>query len=492
MTGAQSASQKEAILGQLRAGYLPSAAETKLIQRDKIQESVQFQTALISPIRRLPDDVVEGIFLACLPAHRNPAMSTVEAPLLFISLLTFLFTWRALALSTRKLWAALHIQTDFVLHREERVHAVTQWLERSAPHPLSLSVFGTQVDPVETSTPSSKYTAQSMYSTILLDAVLKSAPRWREVALAELSPSYFHKLQGLSTPVLQTVDIKDGRNVTEWLDLFGQSTVRTLSVQLKIPEEHIPLLLPRLSHIIHLTMLSHPWSGPEIRSVACLAIIQNLPQLVSLRATFRELDPTGFRITHLPQLESLDLASLDSELPLLDNLLAHLFMPRLSHLAIQGPEVAQLNTPFFAALRERSPVIDELEIFSSNFTQDALLHSLRNLPSLTKILLFDGSVRHESTTHPLVDAEYLLTLLAARDGTSLCSRLRALEIRYSQTFLDETLANFLQARIDVGAAFRLKIHFADGDTIIPDVERFRSTDMHIYYPFFNEMALKLC
>ncbi|KAJ7697841.1 hypothetical protein B0H17DRAFT_912889, partial [Mycena rosella] len=62
---------------------------------------VDAHRALISPLRRLPIDIIEEIFMACLPTHRNCVMSAMEAPVLLGRICS---SWRALSLSTPRLW----------------------------------------------------------------------------------------------------------------------------------------------------------------------------------------------------------------------------------------------------------------------------------------------------------------------------------------------------------------------------------------------------
>ncbi|KAJ7785454.1 hypothetical protein B0H14DRAFT_2286260, partial [Mycena olivaceomarginata] len=57
--------------------------------------------ALISPARRLPLDIVQEIFVACLPTHRNCVMSASEAPVLLGRICS---SWRAISLTTPRLW----------------------------------------------------------------------------------------------------------------------------------------------------------------------------------------------------------------------------------------------------------------------------------------------------------------------------------------------------------------------------------------------------
>ncbi|KAJ6468578.1 hypothetical protein DFH09DRAFT_1480501 [Mycena vulgaris] len=51
-------------------------------QCQSLRESIDAHQALVSLARRLPEDVVREIFLACLPSSGNAVMSAREAPLL--------------------------------------------------------------------------------------------------------------------------------------------------------------------------------------------------------------------------------------------------------------------------------------------------------------------------------------------------------------------------------------------------------------------------
>ncbi|KAJ7232662.1 hypothetical protein B0H12DRAFT_1001416, partial [Mycena haematopus] len=106
-------------------------------QRDELKEYVDAHEALTSPARRLPQDVIREIFLACLPTHRNAVMSTREAPLLLGHICS---GWRSIALANPMLWTSLHVNLDFALSSHKRVSAVAEWLARTAASPLSLSV----------------------------------------------------------------------------------------------------------------------------------------------------------------------------------------------------------------------------------------------------------------------------------------------------------------------------------------------------------------
>ncbi|KDR80437.1 hypothetical protein GALMADRAFT_277604 [Galerina marginata CBS 339.88] len=75
-------------------------------ERDIIQESINEYATILSPIRRIPSDILHEIFYHCLSTHRNPIMSITEAPLLLTRICG---PWRTMALSSNRIWSKLHI-----------------------------------------------------------------------------------------------------------------------------------------------------------------------------------------------------------------------------------------------------------------------------------------------------------------------------------------------------------------------------------------------
>lgn len=136
-------------------------------ERDAIQQSMEKYSTILSPIRRIPSDILKHIFYLCLPTNHNPVMSVTEAPLLLIRICRF---WRSTALSCHGLWAKLHIalppypfpnddqyfpyqgaavkseaeqeadRQRYAKVIEARRQLMNLWLSRSGTHPLSLSL----------------------------------------------------------------------------------------------------------------------------------------------------------------------------------------------------------------------------------------------------------------------------------------------------------------------------------------------------------------
>ncbi|KAF9009879.1 hypothetical protein BDQ17DRAFT_987110 [Cyathus striatus] len=123
--------------------------------RDMLSQAIVEHRALLSPARQLPQDVLQEIFVACLPTDRNPSMSALEAPMLLTRICS---AWRQIAFATPQLWARIHIVLPITIisnsedkskedelkvtsKLQERERGVKEWLARSGACPLSISIY---------------------------------------------------------------------------------------------------------------------------------------------------------------------------------------------------------------------------------------------------------------------------------------------------------------------------------------------------------------
>ncbi|KAJ2919834.1 hypothetical protein MD484_g604, partial [Candolleomyces efflorescens] len=122
--------EQEVILQKLKA------------QCKDLRDNINAHRAIISLIRRLPDDILREIFVYCLPPNRTAGMCATEPPLLLAHVCE---RWRRVAMSTPRLWSSLRIPA----YREEaqvsegkldlRKQRIMQWIDRTGSVPLSLS-----------------------------------------------------------------------------------------------------------------------------------------------------------------------------------------------------------------------------------------------------------------------------------------------------------------------------------------------------------------
>ncbi|KXN84065.1 hypothetical protein AN958_00515 [Leucoagaricus sp. SymC.cos] len=115
-------------------------------QRDALDAKVTGYQGMFSPARRLLPDILQEIFIRCLPEKTNPAMSKLGAPLLLGRVCR---QWRSLAYSTPALWSAIHIAIPsdsryiqmHVCSHATRMQAIAEWLSRSGACPLDISIW---------------------------------------------------------------------------------------------------------------------------------------------------------------------------------------------------------------------------------------------------------------------------------------------------------------------------------------------------------------
>lgn len=157
----------------------------------EIQASIDGHLALLSPIRQLPVELLPQIFIACLPTDRNPTMCNDEAPMLLTVICSH---WRRVALSTPRIWAAIHIPIpqpecipesppgedgeDLMIQR--RCNGVKEFLSRSGSLPLMISIYfnglwGSSV---------------SWRTTAPIKIIIPFAVRWKDISIAGPSSAF--------------------------------------------------------------------------------------------------------------------------------------------------------------------------------------------------------------------------------------------------------------------------------------------------------------
>ncbi|EAU83389.2 hypothetical protein CC1G_09083 [Coprinopsis cinerea okayama7 len=109
--------------------------------RRQLRHYINQHTALVSPIRRVPEDILREIFIATIP--RVPRISCQESP----QILGWVCRrWRGIALSTPRLWSVVEVSTYFDPSSQpagesralRRCSALLAWLERSKSIPVRL------------------------------------------------------------------------------------------------------------------------------------------------------------------------------------------------------------------------------------------------------------------------------------------------------------------------------------------------------------------
>ena len=241
-------------------------------RRDEISEHISNHRALLSPVRKVPDELLAEIFTYCLPQFsekkmKNNSFLRSQAPLLLARICS---RWRTVAISTQRLWSFIRVEYGkLTIHRD--MANVALWLEKSGTHPLSLVLRErnedqrNDTDDDGTSTPN------------MLDILLPTSNRWQCVEIFVLRDTFcgLSPIKG-ALPLLQslTVGMYDPELVPLTCDAFD--------IAPKLRKLHIGFGMMTIS-------LSLPWHlltefachGMAYMPTQCLDILRHCQNLSS-------------------------------------------------------------------------------------------------------------------------------------------------------------------------------------------------------------------
>ncbi|KAJ7512684.1 hypothetical protein B0H11DRAFT_3754 [Mycena galericulata] len=418
----------------------------KLIEeRETLGAYVQAHSALISPARRLPQDIIQEIFVACLPTHRNCVMSAREAPVLLGRICS---SWRTISLSTPHLWTSLHIvdpgqgfqSPNLTSSRIRMIHdklaqvlEVTRtWLDRSGRYPLSISLYSHHVVP---SAPS------------ILQGLITLASRWQCVqftAPAATLRKLVH-LSAMDVPMLESIALHQSDRFTfawDGLRILQGPNLASVSVTGEdLDFLRLPLEWTRMTDL-HVTN-SDPsqYSTQEISSEGALQTISRCPQLRKLSL---DIAP-GIQAEICPLVEHHLLQTLHfaGSVYTFAPLLGRLSLPGLKDftLLVHSHDGSADNVVRFLT---NSMLLESFRILTPQFSSSSLKEILRSLPPTLLHLRFDGVYDHWVPPSPVNDD--VLALITPTPGVPTpCPALQDLRID-GNGISDAALLQFIIAR----------------------------------------------
>ncbi|KAJ7259875.1 hypothetical protein C8J57DRAFT_1185055 [Mycena rebaudengoi] len=400
--------------------------------------------ALISPMRTIPPEILQEIFIACLPADHGAIMHRSEVPLLLGLVCR---TWRSISLCTPVLWSSVHIVVpEQNSNNAPRYRESTEmWLQRSGDCPLSITL----------SFPQYGSTAPED-SQSFMDIILPYRRRWKAMKFLSVAAevmSQLHSLQPVEFPLLEAMEITDRENRTPLDFLSIPPRLRSITVIFRFSEISIPpcpwnqITILRLQSSAYMTFTENT------------VTIQNLMEALAYCVELRECH-LGFSsgsessaistpsptIAHIT-LRKLRVLSLSGPMWIhptfsLETFLDHFILPALDGVLVgyegtpwpglsQGP-VADICRGL-ESLVSRSPCnLGTLAL--NNIREDnmqLLIQCLRKCPSLLALCL-----RYSFNTR-LSESDAFM-ILAALDpspasATALCPILTSLSLQYLDT-----------------------------------------------------------
>ncbi|KAF8636619.1 hypothetical protein AX17_003429 [Amanita inopinata Kibby_2008] len=387
-----------------------------------------------SPIRQIPIEIMQKIFLHCLSDDEYTRPDVHSAPLLLAQVCS---PWRRVALATPRLWNSLWMQLS-CSNVERRLNTMSTWLQRSAACPLSLYA---QVQ-------STGFDIANLFF-LLLDAYRL---RWKDLRLVLPSTWIEAALQVLEkgAPSLEVLRIRIARSqgnstFQKPFTITDISAPRLRCLSWGITGSQRAVVLPQLSHLTELEV------DYELSISECLDILRQCPNLETcefwkIRNLPSVLESHSVFPIVLPRLRTFTLHSTPIGCTLLD----YLTLPALTMLKIaisidESDRNIWLQSSFNGFFARSSCSLQSLILQDALPSESALIQCLQCVsPSLTQLHLLD-------TRGIFVLRDDVLSLLTVRHGQDgsvycLCPRLEVLRFGRSLLSTDGFLADMVESR----------------------------------------------
>ena len=418
--------------------------------------------ALISLIRKLPIDILQEIFIACLPTANNAVMSRLEPPILLTQICS---SWRNVAHATPQLWNSLHIaipcsenfsSMTVEQHIDRRSKAIQEWLSRSAAYPLDISLGRCRDSDLD-----------EFYEKII-DSLIRFSERWRNiefsapfqalVPVANLPPS--------KVPLLETLSLNCPGGPVNFRQ-FDPQTVWITSGVLKAPNLRDlwlhGLWLTRLNEDV--TRLPINWSQLTNMSLegisygACSLSVSRTYKILSL---CRNLITCRLEIGFIPgDSEELPLETTTAVISLpfltrfsiregasLSGLFTLLHLPSLSYIEFHTTIwPTPLSSTSLLSLLTRFHNTIQLIADPPSFTRQDFIKCLRLCPLLKSLSIRKVYTPPYATPTCRVDDAFLkLFFESSNDEGYLCPHLEDFENSSEAAFSETTLLQFVKEK----------------------------------------------
>ncbi|KAF7300347.1 hypothetical protein HMN09_00918000 [Mycena chlorophos] len=419
--------------------------------RDELQAAIKAHEALISPMRRVPDDILSVIFLHTLPTTRETALSRDEGPLLLMQVCQY---WRALTLAVPRLWSSMHIalppkNSDPALQLFGLKSEVERWTRRAAAVPLSIRVHASRKRyPI--APPSSGDSPPS----ILVESLLPVAHQWGMIHLKVddvRDLSVLDKVTPLDAKHLNRFSITLSRSAlgaTGYrLPMLGAPALRQLAYQGR--DNCIPAT-PIWRNLVRLTLSLSRGSSETDHQVLPFPFLAECTALQTLHLSFTRMSFQYGKTVCLPRLQEIHLGewiTTEPDIGTLSQLLARLDMPNLKRLGLH-----QMGGPVLGPLRYLGPAcsaaIQWLSIPAKQLDGPSIREMLGPMTGLVHLRLVAPSA-----FLPDVAQTFLVCLTPTDEDPTgddpsavLCPNLEVLELAGPSTLSDEYIIQFLRAR----------------------------------------------
>ncbi|KAJ4465104.1 hypothetical protein C8R41DRAFT_110383 [Lentinula lateritia] len=421
---------------ETKLAYLRSQIIYIETQRARVIDHKIELVSLLSPIRKLPNEILGIIFdFACyqnLLCNSEDKYSAIRVlPALAISAVSF--RWRHLALSSSRLWSTLNLEFSVAAIAAEFMLKLKLYLERSGNSPLFLDVKIKGFPDDNSSLP-------------VMDILVQHSKRWKTFTVNGqwLLTSCFALLHPRQHFPILTALSTDGDFHQEELDIFEDSpqlcSVRTTV----LPPSRLPS--HQLTHVEITVPSSEDLIGQLDRSPNLTTMV-----LLGQKQSFSVQD-LGRLSRTMPMVRSLVL-QVQSSNHLLQTVFSCLTCPRLSELSISSAypshhydnsAISVIPWPkhlFKSFMLKVSSGLTTFAIRDISISDLDLIAALEFMPSLRSLAIHDSWLRRENSpiTTRLIQSLHLRGNQRSSFRSPLVPRLHDLAVEFGGTDFDDTI-----------------------------------------------------
>ncbi|KAJ7707487.1 hypothetical protein B0H17DRAFT_519884 [Mycena rosella] len=435
-----------------------------LTERDETHQTLEAHRALLSPIRRIPPEVLGEIFIHCLPKDTYIAPSVAQCPLLLTQISS---NWRSVALATPALWTSIAVNLT-IKSCLPNIRLIETWLARSGSRPLSFQITE--------SIQKDYYEPGMVTSAAILELYAPHYNRWQHVRLEYLdwridtaiaslpcdapppSLASLHLSRDFWRPIehsqlsllLSAPRLRD----CTWISNTDLGTFRAPIPQLAKLFLERPLLAEDFMHIL----------SEGVNLAAC--------QFFVLASSGSNLAPPTIPFVLRHNLRSLDLTA-----DLFGRLFNQLELPNLTEISVRRFDIVPHPAPvwphpeFMSLLSRSKCALEVISLSDMDITPEQMSDCLRHTSaSLEKLILTND----RRMRHTIVDDGVLRLLTWAQPETELgniCPRLCMVKFWDCHSSSDGVLADMVESRWNVrdgGPAKNLNVAFFMLDASHPE------------------------
>ncbi|KAF7355525.1 hypothetical protein MSAN_01469500 [Mycena sanguinolenta] len=452
-------------------------------QRASLNGPIDAHRALISPIRRIPRDILLAIFFACLPSEHNAVIDPAEAPLVLGRICRY---WRDITYSTPMLWSSLHIPALSYLDAPPKLlwglqRTVGAWLGRSGTCPLSISLF----DRVN------QFTPNDLENHSLVLQLLPVAGRLRHLTLIGdfplIRPFFRLDPEGLllksirielasNSKIASNISLEDASDLANVLQLPTLEDV-TLCMRSPIDPRSLPV---KWCQLTRLRLECYSIMGAQTGALdlgGAFDVLRSCPNLTNctIRVTKGLQDhdstPTDMSPIVLPHMHTLVFSGW---IVYLQEWIPYLVVPNLRVLRV-GQVILQEN-----AIDPTREGHMSAEIDPNQFISSGLHELLQCFPTISHLRLSSTT----STIEPSAVDDAFMTLF--HPPHALCPMLTNLTIASCARFSDTTALAFVKARMAMPTRLQeLWIQF-DREMevdVMPELQSFAADGLQVTFKY---------